>query len=389
MPQKPLSIVIPVKNRPTLITRCLDSVRAQSYRPIRIIVVDNASTDNTHDTVEAWREKNSTPDLSLLLLREDKPGAAAARNRGLQAVDTDHMMFFDSDDRMLPELALTVMEEFQRHPDLDLIYWRTATVNEREEVIPRRFARFNLIKRHLYNAVLSTQSYALRTDFIRRIGGWDETLLCWNDWELGLRLLTARPNIKGIFRTLVHIYPQRESITGTDFHSRAGQWEKAIDKMERHASTLPEPLRTRILRMLLYRRVNLAALYAREGMPLYPNSWLSIPVASTESTISAPIPREARQCSGSCRKSILSDPSPREVRQCSGSCRESTPSSHTPTEAGYGSSIRRIEVPASYSSYSSSLEPQALSLSKTDRFLLRLIYHYTRLGGRAAYLLWP
>ena len=320
MPTPPISIVIPVKNRPQLIARCLDSVRSQSYRPIRIIVVDNASTDNTREVVEAWREQNSTPELSLLLLSEEKPGAAAARNRGLEAVDTTRMMFFDSDDRMLPELAITVMEEFDRHPDLDLIYWRTAFVNEREEVIPRRFARMNLIKRHLYNTVLSTQSYAIRTDFIRRIGAWDESLTCWDDWELGLRILTARPNMKGIFRTLVHVYPQPESITGTEFHSRAGIWEKAIEKMERHASTLPEPLRTRILRMLLYRRVNLAALYAAEGYP----------------ELASPL-------------------------------------------------LKMIESPQS-----EFLEPQASSLepNKYDRLRLRLIYHYTRLGGRAAYLLW-
>ncbi|MDE6754208.1 MAG: glycosyltransferase family 2 protein [Muribaculaceae bacterium] len=319
MPNPPFSVVIPVKNRPDLITRCLDSVRSQSYRPIRIIVVDNNSTDNTRDVIEEWRSKNSDPELSLLLLSEEKPGAAAARNCGLQAVDTNWMLFFDSDDRMRPELILSVMEEAKKNPKLDLIYWRTAVVNFREEVIPKRFARFDLIKRHIYNGVFCTVSYALRTDFIRRIGGWDENLPCWDDWELGLRLLTARPNLKGIFRTLVHIYPQRESITGTDFHSRAGEWEKAIEKMEQHASTLPDPLRTRILRMLLYRRVNLAALYAAEGVVPCSKPWLAI-------------------------------------------------------------------------SPSQSLEPQALSLepkiSKNDRLRLRLIYHYTRLGGRAAYLLW-
>ena len=50
----PLSIVIPVKNREKLILRALDSVYNQSYRPIRLIVVDNDSTDGTLATVEKW-----------------------------------------------------------------------------------------------------------------------------------------------------------------------------------------------------------------------------------------------------------------------------------------------------------------------------------------------
>ncbi|MDE6227009.1 MAG: glycosyltransferase family 2 protein [Muribaculaceae bacterium] len=340
--KEPLSIVIPVKNRPELIVRCLDSVRSQSYRPIRIIVVDNASTDNTREAVEMWREKNSTPELSLLLLSEEKPGAAAARNRGLEAVDTTRMMFFDSDDRMLPELAVTVMEEFDRHPNLDLIYWRTAIINEREEVIPRRFARMDLIKRHIYNAILPTVSYALRTDFIRRIGGWDDSLRVWDDWELGLRLLTARPNMKGIFRTLVHIYPQRESITGTDFHSHAGEWEKAIEKMEAHASTLSDPLRTRILRMLLYRRVNLSAIYTFEGHPELATptlKFLNNPLQITPefSTLNSPHPSDSSQ--------------------------------------------------SEFSTFNFQLSIFN-SLPSWRKKLLRLLYTYTSRGGRAAYLLW-
>ncbi|MBD5288816.1 MAG: glycosyltransferase family 2 protein [Bacteroides sp.] len=261
----PLSIVIPVKNRETLILRALDSAYNQSYRPIRLIVVDNDSTDGTVEAVAKWKENHESEDFSIKIVSEKRPGAAAARNRGLLEVDTDYMLFFDSDDVMLPELAITVMEAFDRDKKLDVVYWRTAYINSKEEVIPKRFAKFDLLRRHIYNAVLSTQTYALRTSFIKRIGGWNVSLLAWNDWELGLRILLNEPNMKGVFRVLVHIYPQENSITGSDFHSKAGQWEKSIEAMEKDAEMAPDSLRERIINMLLYRKVNLAAIYSREG----------------------------------------------------------------------------------------------------------------------------
>ncbi|MDE7414537.1 MAG: hypothetical protein K2N05_12230, partial [Muribaculaceae bacterium] len=111
-------------------------------------------------------------------------------------------------------------------------------------------------------------SYAVRTSFIKRIGGWNSSLTVWDDWELGLRILLNEPKMKGIFRVLAHIYPQEASITGTDFHSKAGEWEKAIEACEKDAETLTsDSLRDRILDMLLYRRINLAAIYDREGFP--------------------------------------------------------------------------------------------------------------------------
>ncbi len=262
---QPLSIVIPVKNREKLIIRCLDSAFNQSYRPIRLIVVDNNSTDGTLKAVEDWKERHESEDFSVKIVSETRPGAAAARNRGLLEVDTDYMLFFDSDDVMLPELAVTVMETFDRNKKLDMVYWRTAYINDKEEVIPKRFAKFDLIKRQIYNAVLSTQAFALRTSFIKRIGAWNSSLTVWDDFELGLRILLNEPNMKGIFRVLVHIYPQKESLTGTNFYSKAGQWEAAINAMEKDANLAPDKLRQRILDMLLYRKVNLAAIYAREG----------------------------------------------------------------------------------------------------------------------------
>lgn len=314
-----MSVVIPVYNREGLVKRCLDSVFHQTYRPIRLIVVDNNSADNSKKVVEEWAEQHAEEDFNVRVFEETIPGAAAARNRGLLEVDTEYMLFFDSDDRMAPDLAMHVMETFKKSKNLDVVYWRTAIVNEREEVRVRRFAQFDLLRRQIYNGILCTQSYAVRTSYFKRIGAWDSSLPVWNDFELGLRILAGNPKMKGLNRLLTYIYPQVESITGTDYHSKAGLWEKSLDKMEKDCDLLSESQKKMALSMLLYRRVNLAALYAREG-----HEELALPLL----------------------KAALSAP---------------------------GQSTSGQSAPV---------------LSKHRRRLLRLIYEYTRRGGRAAYLLW-
>lgn len=265
MKKPEVTIVIPVYNRAHLIERTLESIYDQSYRPIRLIVVDNNSSDSTSDVVTNWASLHETSDFSVSLLHEYRQGAAIARNTGLKACETEWIFFFDSDDRMLPGLVSSVMDESRKDPSLDIVFWNTAFVLPDGKVRPRRFSTRKVMHRHLYNCLLSTQSFAVRTEFIRRCGGWNESLKVWDDWELGFRLLTNSPHIKEIDRILVHIYPQAESITGLDYHSKCGKWEEAIEEMERQARSSDSPDKDMWLNMLLYRRINLAALYSAEG----------------------------------------------------------------------------------------------------------------------------
>ena len=82
---KRVSIIIPYYNRERLLERTLQSVKRQTYRPVEIILVDNASTD--HSVAVARRFKEEAEDgMTVHLMRENTPGAAAARNCGLQAM---------------------------------------------------------------------------------------------------------------------------------------------------------------------------------------------------------------------------------------------------------------------------------------------------------------
>lgn len=265
VPKETMTIVVPVKDRATLVLRTLDSIRRQSWRPLKVIVIDNGSSDGTPESVEAWIAKNSAPGFEVSLEREPVPGPSAARNCGLEAVDTRLMMFFDSDDIMLPDHVERVMERFYAGDEPDLVCYRVNyhPINGADTIT--HSAGSDKMTAHICHALLRTQGYACETALMRRSGGWDVSLFCWEDLEIGTRLLMEARHKVYIDHIGVDVYARADSVTGTEFSSRRGEWERALDRIERNFENSRHKDRKKWLRLLSYKRAILAAQYKREG----------------------------------------------------------------------------------------------------------------------------
>ena len=89
--------VIPAHNSQATLGRALESVRAQTMPVSQLVVVDDASTDSTSEVARSYQG------LNVEVVRMDKNvGAAAARNRGVTAANTELVAFLDADDEWLP-----------------------------------------------------------------------------------------------------------------------------------------------------------------------------------------------------------------------------------------------------------------------------------------------
>lgn len=108
-----VSFIIPAYNAAATITRCLDSLAAQTLRDFEIIVVDDASLDDTAERVRRYTSPDEAP-LSLTLLQQPHAGVSAARNRGLAAARGAYIQFIDADDYVLPEMAELLLGALQR-----------------------------------------------------------------------------------------------------------------------------------------------------------------------------------------------------------------------------------------------------------------------------------
>ena len=254
-----ISVVIPVYNRAHLVGRTLRSIESQTVQPKAVILVDNNSTDDSLNVLKQWAAGRTNVEV----ISERKPGAACARNAGLARVQTPYVMFFDSDDRMPPFHIEEVGAGLRTAGLPEIAEFASVLVHEDGPNIYARLRRGDALKNHIFHSTLATQRSVVKTDLVRRVGGWNEQLLGWDDLELGVRLLVACPKPAQIVPTLpVLVHVHSDSITGTDFASKAGQWERALDCCER---ALEGDRYHR--RLINYRRAILAGFYRRENCP--------------------------------------------------------------------------------------------------------------------------
>lgn len=205
-----LTVVIPVYNRAAVVGRTLGSLAAQTTRDFEVILVDNNSDDGTAEVLRRWAA--SAP-VNVRVLTQMLPGAAAARQRGLEACTTEWTMFFDSDDTMAPGHIARALDAIAAHPDADLVGWDVA-YNEGGRRKVKRFVASPY--RSLFNGTMATLRYMARTDIFRRAGGWNPAVATWDDIELGARILELNPKVYKIAGgPMVEVYLQSDSMTAT------------------------------------------------------------------------------------------------------------------------------------------------------------------------------
>ena len=262
-----VSIVIPVYNRAKVLPRTLESVASQTHRPLEVVLVDNNSTDNSAEVMQAFADSHN--DLEVKLLSESTPGACAARNTGFRSASGDWLMFFDSDDAMSPNHVQRMVAEAGSHPEATMIAWPRRLVAPDGSAEVKPVHPKDIIANHLLHSTLPTQAWAARRDWLAEAPLWDESLPAWNDYEFGLRLLLRRPVIIWLDGDVtVTVYSSgAESITGTSFSSRHGYWESVLDKMQTEIEAGDINDRERLSRIVDFRRLTLAAIYHREGHP--------------------------------------------------------------------------------------------------------------------------
>ena len=99
-----ISVIIPVYNREKLVEECLDSLTAQTYKNLEIILIDDGSTDNTLNICKKYANNDSR----FKIIELSHNGVSAARNAGLDAAHGEYIFFIDSDDVIHPFLLETL-----------------------------------------------------------------------------------------------------------------------------------------------------------------------------------------------------------------------------------------------------------------------------------------
>jgi glycosyltransferase involved in cell wall biosynthesis len=183
-----VGIVITTYNHAHFLHDALDSVRSQTRAADAIVVVDDGSTDDPASVTAAY------PDVRLI--RQDNRGLAAARNAGLAAIVTTHVVFLDADDRLEPEAIAAGLSCFARIPDCGFVYGGHRYIDAAGEEIGERFEPpgdepyLNLLRRN-FIGMHATVMY--RRDLLTGVGGFDERLRRCEDYDVYLRMARRHP----------------------------------------------------------------------------------------------------------------------------------------------------------------------------------------------------
>lgn len=105
-----VSVIIPVYNAAQFLPQCLDSIINQTLKEIEIICVNDGSTDNSLEILNAYEKK----DKRIIIINQDNQRQGAARNRGLKIARGEYVQFVDSDDWLHPECLERLYEKAKK-----------------------------------------------------------------------------------------------------------------------------------------------------------------------------------------------------------------------------------------------------------------------------------
>ncbi len=183
-----VSVVIPTYNRADVIRRSMHSVLCQTYKNIEVIVVDDASTDDTSEVVASFQ------DPRVIFLRQfERKGAAVARNIGIQAASGEFIAFQDSDDEWLCEKLERQMSAMQHAAEtVGVVYSGFLRFeNKFAKYLPsgsRAEIGGRILAALLRGNFVTTQAVLIRKGCLENVGMFDEQFPRLQDWELFIRL---------------------------------------------------------------------------------------------------------------------------------------------------------------------------------------------------------
>ena len=203
------SVIIPTYNRRRTIERALTSVFEQRHPPGEVILVDDASDDDTLTFVHSRFPKVRT------LRHEGNRGPAVARNAAIQIAKHSHLAFLDSDDAWDDDYLAIVGETWCKHPDAAIVYAQYDKIldrpNGRVDPMDVRVEGDQIEAMLRNNFIHSCSLMTTRRDWTIDVGGFDPAYKIGEDRAMYLRLLLRGPAIS-VSERLVKRYVAEDNL---------------------------------------------------------------------------------------------------------------------------------------------------------------------------------
>jgi glycosyltransferase involved in cell wall biosynthesis len=237
-----ISAIIPTFNRPETTIRALKSVLSQTRPCSEVIVVDDASTDHTAETLKSFKEQHKTSDLKIIHLKENQ-GVSGARNAGIKTSTSNWLAFLDSDDEWRPkklELQMASLEKSKlliSHTDEDWVR-DNKKVNKKKQ--HKKYGG-SVYKECLDMCFIGPSTSIIHKDIFEDLGLFDEELTVCEDYDLWLRI-TSKYEVDFVDQVLMTKYGGHEDQLSTSFKAM-DYWRLLALKKQLNNQTLSKELK--------------------------------------------------------------------------------------------------------------------------------------------------
>ena len=205
-----ISVIVPIYNTEQYLEKCLESIRAQTYSDIEVIMIDDGSTDNSRIIANQYVSR----DKRFYLFTQNNSGVSKARNKGLELAEGKYILFVDSDDWIEPQMLDILIHNMYKY-DVDISccqYDHTigfegkATEIWDKEVAVKNFLIHKLINGSLVNKLIRRECIGeKRLDESIKYG--EDALFLWKNL-LEIKSIAVSPDV------LYHVTLHDDSASG-------------------------------------------------------------------------------------------------------------------------------------------------------------------------------
>jgi glycosyltransferase involved in cell wall biosynthesis len=196
-----VSVIIPAFNAEGFLAEAIESVLAQTYKPVETIVIDDGSADRTAEIAARYEE--------IVLLRQENRGAPAARNAAVAVSRGELLAFHDADDAMLPERLSVQVEHLQANPDAGCVLASQELVFEDGAELPSWLPGADPLFDRLGAGIASetpdiyTVTMVMSRELFDSVGGFDEAMAPVEDVDILFKLIEREVEIAMLKDVLV------------------------------------------------------------------------------------------------------------------------------------------------------------------------------------------
>ena len=181
-----VTVYMPTYNRVELLRRAVDSVLTQDYKNIELIVVDDKSTDSTHEYLAKMAKKDSR---FKYFINEKNSGACVSRNKAIFAAKGEFITGLDDDDYFLPNRVSSFVRFWHKNEKARIaLYSHCYLINSKKKKTKLKRIRSCYYKDLICKNWIGNQLFT-KTIYLKNIDGFDSSLLAWQDLECWYNIL--------------------------------------------------------------------------------------------------------------------------------------------------------------------------------------------------------